>query len=147
MRRRGPPSSYAEKTICHSENSSSQEHRRCCTPTFAVVRKQLGSGASCKAPRSVRGVVKTRAHAFYLAVRREHPSRHACLRLSRYIQRGWRQSMALLLRRWQWSRKVGVWMQVHVPHQQHQKYLDVGNQCFTLGGRLFYVVLGISLPK
>ena len=56
--------------------------------------------------------------------------------------------MALFLRRWQWNRKVGVWlMQVHVPHQQHQKYLDVGNQCFTLVGRFFYVVPGISLPK
>src|ERR1700730_1955328 len=54
MRRTGPPSSCAEKTICQSENSSSQEHTRCCTPTFAVVRKQLGSGASCNAHRSVR---------------------------------------------------------------------------------------------
>jgi hypothetical protein len=54
MRRTGPPSSCAEKMICHSENSSSQEHRRCCRPTFEAVRKQLGSGASCKAPRLVR---------------------------------------------------------------------------------------------
>jgi hypothetical protein len=32
------------------------------------------------------------------------------------------------------------------PHEHHQQYPDVGNQCFTLVGWLFYVVLGISLP-
>ena len=48
-----PPSSCAEKTICRRENLSSQEHRRCRTPTFVVVRKLPGSGASCKAPGSL----------------------------------------------------------------------------------------------